>query len=167
MVDVNKIEKMMQLMIQNGFDALHAEGHNEKISLSRNGVPLVIGGVAPAHTQAVNSTTAPETSSPADLSSKINPASHPNPEIKEDTLPPGETVVSPFVGTFYRAPGPDAKPFVEIGTKVKKGQPLCIVEAMKLMNEIESEHDGEIVAILLENGRPVEFGSPLFVISQS
>jgi len=73
-------------------------------------------------------------------------------------------VNSPFVGTFYRSPSPDSAVFVEVGTRVKKGQTLCIVEAMKLMNEIESELDGEIVAILVENAKPVEFGTPLFII---
>ncbi|MBM4136153.1 MAG: acetyl-CoA carboxylase biotin carboxyl carrier protein [Nitrospira sp.] len=74
------------------------------------------------------------------------------------------TVTSPIVGTFYRAPSPDADPFVEVGLKVKKGQVLCIIEAMKLMNEIESEVDGIVVKGLVENGQPVEYGEPLFLI---
>ncbi len=74
-------------------------------------------------------------------------------------------VTSPIVGTFYRAPAPDADPYVEIGDRVKKGQILCIVEAMKLMNEIESELDGRIEEILVENAHPVEFGEPLFRIA--
>jgi acetyl-CoA carboxylase biotin carboxyl carrier protein len=74
------------------------------------------------------------------------------------------TITSPIVGTFYRAPTPEANPFVEVGAKVKKNQVLCIVEAMKLMNEIESEADGIIVKILIENGQPVEYGEPLFLI---
>jgi acetyl-CoA carboxylase biotin carboxyl carrier protein len=74
------------------------------------------------------------------------------------------TVTSPIVGTFYRAPTPEANPFVEVGARVKKNQVLCIVEAMKLMNEIESEADGIIVKILVENGQPVEYGEPLFLI---
>jgi acetyl-CoA carboxylase biotin carboxyl carrier protein len=74
------------------------------------------------------------------------------------------TVASPIVGTFYRAPSPDARPFVEVGMKVKKGQVLCIVEAMKLMNEIESDSDGAITRILVENAHPVEYGEPLFLI---
>ncbi len=84
-------------------------------------------------------------------------------EEKEDTSHLF-TVTSPIVGTFYRAPSPDAEPFVEVGTKVKKGQVLCIIEAMKLMNEIESEVDGVVVRILVENGQPVEYGEPLFLI---
>ncbi|MBI5640360.1 MAG: acetyl-CoA carboxylase biotin carboxyl carrier protein [Nitrospirae bacterium] len=74
------------------------------------------------------------------------------------------TVTSPIVGSFYRSPTPEAPSFVESGTKVKKGQVLCIIEAMKLMNEIESEADGVIVKILVENGQPVEYGEPLFLI---
>ena len=75
-------------------------------------------------------------------------------------------ITSPFVGTFYRSPGPDAAPFVDVGTRVKKGQVLCIVEAMKLMNEIESEIEGAVVQVLVENGQPVEYGEPLFKIKQ-
>ncbi|MFH1703377.1 MAG: acetyl-CoA carboxylase biotin carboxyl carrier protein [Nitrospirota bacterium] len=74
------------------------------------------------------------------------------------------TVTSPIVGTFFRAPSPEADPFVETGSKVKKGQVLCIVEAMKLMNEIESEVDGVVIKILVDNGQPVEYGEPLFLI---
>ncbi len=88
-------------------------------------------------------------------------------EIKEETIEvEGRlfTVTSPIVGTFYRAPSPEAAPFIEAGTKVKKGQVLCVIEAMKLMNEIESEVDGVIAKILVENGHPVEYGEPLFLI---
>lgn len=74
------------------------------------------------------------------------------------------TVTSPIVGTFYRASSPEAAPFVEVGSKIKKGQVLCIVEAMKLMNEIESEVDGIVIKVLVENGQPVEYGEPLFLI---
>lgn len=74
------------------------------------------------------------------------------------------TVTSPIVGTFYRSPSPGAPPFVEVGTKVKKGQILCIIEAMKLMNEIESEFEGTIVKIFVEDKQPVEYGKPLFLI---
>src|SRR5689334_5273862 len=83
-------------------------------------------------------------------------------EAKSDK--PGVVVSSPFVGTFYRAPSPDSPPFVDVGTKVKKGQTLCIVEAMKLMNEIEAEAPGKVAEILVANATPVEFGQPLFRI---
>ena len=74
------------------------------------------------------------------------------------------TITCPIVGTFYRAPSPDAPPFADAGTRVKKGQVICIIEAMKLMNEIESELDGVIVRALVENGQPVEYGEPLFLV---
>ena len=77
---------------------------------------------------------------------------------------PGHLVTSPFVGTFYRAPSPDSPPFVDVGSTVKKGQVLCIIEAMKLMNEIDSEYDGEIVSIYVENGPAVQYGERLFAI---
>jgi len=77
------------------------------------------------------------------------------------------TVTSPIVGTFFRSSSPEAAPFVDVGTKVKKGQVLCIIEAMKLMNEIESEVDGTVIKILVENNQPVEFGEPLFLIEKA
>lgn len=95
---------------------------------------------------------------------------HKSPIFVEKTKEPEEesqrliTVTAPIVGTFYRAASPEAQPFVETGTMVKKGQVICIIEAMKLMNEIESEADGIIVRPLVENGHPVEYGEPLFLI---
>jgi acetyl-CoA carboxylase biotin carboxyl carrier protein len=85
-------------------------------------------------------------------------------EAKADAKPTGHLVTSPFVGTFYRSPNPDSAPYVEVGARVEKGQPLCIVEAMKLMNEIEADQSGVIAAILVENAEPVEYGQPLFEI---
>jgi acetyl-CoA carboxylase biotin carboxyl carrier protein len=79
--------------------------------------------------------------------------------------PAGHVVKSPMVGTFYRAPSPEAKPFVEVGQSVKEGDTLCVIEAMKLMNEIEADASGVIQAILVENGQPVEYGQPLFIIA--
>ena len=101
--------------------------------------------------------------SPLDTSKKA-------PLIVEKTQEPEEetqrlvTVTSPIVGTFYRSPSPDAPPFVDAGTRVKKGQVICIIEAMKLMNEIESETEGVVVRALVDNGQPVEYGEPLFII---
>ena len=80
---------------------------------------------------------------------------------------PGKQITSPFVGTFYRAPSPDTPNYVEVGSQVKKGAVLCIIEAMKLMNEIEAEFDGKVAEIMAENGNPVEFGQPLFRIEPS
>lgn len=94
------------------------------------------------------------------------PAAEPAPPPKpESRKPTAKEIVSPIVGTFYRAPAPDATPFVEVGTRVTKGQVLCIVEAMKIMNQIESDTSGTVVAILVENAQPVAYGQPLFHIS--
>ena len=82
----------------------------------------------------------------------------------ETDEPEGEVVKSPMVGTFYRAPSPESDPFVEVGSTVKAGDTLCIVEAMKLLNEIEADFAGTVKAILVENGQPVEYGEPLFII---
>ena len=96
---------------------------------------------------------------PAAAANAAAPAPAPKAEAK-----PGAVVTSPFVGTFYRAPSPDSPPFVDVGTVVKKGQVLCIVEAMKLMNEIESEIDGTVAEMFVQNATPVEFGEQLFRI---
>jgi len=85
-------------------------------------------------------------------------------EVKAPANSPKDSIKSPMVGTFYRAPGPNAAAFVEVGQQVKAGDTLCIIEAMKLMNEIEAEKSGTVKEILVENGTPVEFGEPLFII---
>ena len=92
------------------------------------------------------------------------PQAAPAPAAPASSSPSGTQVTSPMVGTFYRAPSPGADPFVEVGTQVKKGDTLCIIEAMKLLNEIEAEVSGTVKEILVDNGSPVEFGQPLFVI---
>ena len=87
------------------------------------------------------------------------------PEAQEAPPPePGQTVSAPMVGTYYSAPAPGAKPFVDVGSQVEPGDTLCIIEAMKMMNQIESEIGGTVVSVLAENGEPVEFGQPLFII---
>ncbi|WP_289168346.1 acetyl-CoA carboxylase biotin carboxyl carrier protein, partial [uncultured Parasutterella sp.] len=99
---------------------------------------------------------------PAPAAPAAQPAA-PAPAVTANT-PSGTQVTSPMVGTFYRAPSPGADPFVEVGTQVKKGDTLCIIEAMKLLNEIEAEVSGTVKEILVDNASPVEFGQPLFVI---
>ncbi len=104
-------------------------------------------------------------SSHAPAGSSAAPAAAPAAEAAPAKADTGKDVLSPFVGTFYRAPSPEAPTFCEVGQRVKKGQVLCIVEAMKLMNEIEAELEGTVTAVLAENGQPVEFGQPLFRIA--
>jgi acetyl-CoA carboxylase biotin carboxyl carrier protein len=176
MIDLGKVEKLMALMAQYGVDVVQAETGPEKISLAKNaGAMSALGGLglsAGSETNAARLTTqssAPSASPSAGQSQESTPIAPapspaPAPAPAAQALPEGTTVNSPFVGTFYRSPSPDSAVFVDVGTRVKKGQTLCIVEAMKLMNEIESELDGEVVAILVENAKPVEFGTPLFII---
>jgi acetyl-CoA carboxylase biotin carboxyl carrier protein len=158
MVDLAKIEKLMMLMTKHGFDSVQAESAGEKFCLTKQGLhapqyhapakTLTLENVAPPSPSLETSTTTPIAATK-----------------EEKVLPAGETITSPFVGTFYRSPSPESPSFVEVGSKIKKGQALCIVEAMKLMNEIEAEIEGEIVAILVDNAKPVEFGTPLFIIA--
>jgi len=181
MIDLGKVEKLMALMSQYGVDVVQAETGPEKISLAKNanalsaltamGQTTTLDNAArlSAPSAPVQQSKAPPTQTTVASSDSQTPeaAAATAPSVTEPAvkpIPEGTTVNSPFVGTFYRSPSPDSAVFVEVGTRVKKGQTLCIVEAMKLMNEIESELDGEIVAILVENAKPVEFGTPLFII---
>jgi acetyl-CoA carboxylase biotin carboxyl carrier protein len=173
MIDVAKIEKLMTLMAKHGFDVVQAESSGEKISLARHvSHASLFQTQASYSSQPLTQMRSQSTGSGSSLESFEGSESNAiattvrTEETKETKkLPDGTTITSPFVGTFYRSPGPDAAPFVELGSKIRKGQPLCIVEAMKLMNEIESEIDGEIVAILTDNAKPVEFGTPLFIVA--
>ncbi|MGH7255129.1 MAG: acetyl-CoA carboxylase biotin carboxyl carrier protein [Nitrospirales bacterium] len=141
------IQDLIDLLKRNNLAELEVEQEGFKIRLRRDAAPAP----APAVTW--------ETSSPGqDLPAQGLPSS---------SAPDAAglvTVRSPIVGTFYRSPGPDADPYIEEGDLVKKGQVLCIVEAMKLMNEIEAEVDGRVVKILAESAKPVEYGQPLFLI---
>lgn len=102
---------------------------------------------------------------------EIQPSVHEKKEIRKEEVISVETegrlltITSPIVGTFYRSPSPDAAPFVDAGSKIKKGQIICVIEAMKLMNEIESEVDGIVARVLVEDGHPVEYGEPLFLVN--
>jgi acetyl-CoA carboxylase biotin carboxyl carrier protein len=143
-MDLRKLKKLIDLVEASGISELELTEGEEKVKISRNS-----GGLQPP--QLIQS----------------QPQSIQKEEEKEIEIPPsidGDTINSPMVGSFYRAASPDSAPFVEVGSTVKKGEVLCIIEAMKLLNEIESEHDGIIKKILVENGQPVEFGEPLFII---
>jgi acetyl-CoA carboxylase biotin carboxyl carrier protein len=144
------VKKLVALVERSDVTHLAWQRGREKVIIRRGGVvaaPAPLVAVAPA---------------PAPVAAHA-PVAAPKADAKPEAKP-GVIVSSPFVGTFYRAPSPDAPPFVDVGTKVKKGQTLCIVEAMKLMNEIESETDGVVAEILAQNATPVEFGEPLFRI---
>lgn len=152
-MDLRKLKKLIDLVEESGISELELTEGEEKVRISRT-----ITGVAPV-TQYV---TAPAQAAPASAAPAAAPAgataSAPAPE------PEGKVVKSPMVGTFYRASSPDAKAFVDIGSSVNAGETVCIIEAMKLLNEIESEYAGVIKKIFVENGQPVEYGEPLFLI---
>jgi acetyl-CoA carboxylase biotin carboxyl carrier protein len=175
MIDVSKIEKLMALMSQHGFDVVQAENGGERISLARHTAHAALfqnsSAASADRSGAPRNPPAPQevlNQTPESQFAQKN-ALHVTSNVMAAEVPPqqpqGTTITSPFVGTFYRSPGPEVAPFVELGSYIKKGQSLCIVEAMKLMNEIESEVEGEIVAILVENAKPVEFGTPLFIVA--
>jgi acetyl-CoA carboxylase biotin carboxyl carrier protein len=125
---------------------------------ARAGHKVVIRRGQPAPLTQLMAQAAPVAAAPAPAAAPVV-ATAPKPEMVEK---PGTVVTSPFVGTFYRSPSPDSPAYVDVGAKVKKGQVLCIVEAMKLMNEIEAEVEGVVAEILVQNATPVEFGQPLF-----
>lgn len=143
------ISKLIQLFKENNLGELEYEDEDFKLKL---GVPPVVPVAAPAPVHAP--VAAPVSAAPAASGSASSPS------VEE----PGRRITSPFVGTFYRQPNPDSNPYVEVGQLVSKGQVLCIIEAMKLMNEIEAEIGGRVARIYVENGRPVEYGEALFLI---
>lgn len=143
-MDLRKLKKLIDLVQESGISELEVTEGEEKVKIVKSG------------SQAVTYAAAAPTSAPALVHA-------PEPAAAAAALP-GHVVKSPMVGTFYRCPSPGAKPFVEVGDTVKSGDTICIIEAMKLLNEIECDKDGVIKAILVENGQPVEYGEPLVVI---
>ncbi|MCX7552886.1 acetyl-CoA carboxylase biotin carboxyl carrier protein [Marinicella sp. S1101] len=149
-MDIRKIKKLIELLEQSSLTEMEITEGEETVKLSRTS--QAAPAPAPQVYQAAP-VTAPAPSSNA-------PASN-EPAVEE---PAGLLVRSPMVGTFYASPSPDAEPFVKVGQSVNVGDTLCMVEAMKMFNQIESEHKGKIKRILVENGQPVEFDEPLFEI---
>jgi len=145
-MDLRKLKKLIDLVQESGISELEVTEGEEKVKIVRSGG----SGIAYAAPAPVAAAAAPSVAVPATAAASA--------EI------PGHLVKSPMVGTFYRSSSPGAKPFVEVGDTVKSGDTICIIEAMKLLNEIECDKDGVIKAILVENGQPVEYGEPLVVI---
>ena len=152
-MDLRKLKKLIDLVQESGIGEIEITEGEEKVRISRQAVaaPMMMAAPTMQHI-AMPGGTMPVAAPPVAESAPI-PAE-----------PKGHALKSPMVGTFYRAPSPGAPPFVEIGQSVSKGQTLCIIEAMKLLNEIESDAAGTVKAILVENGQPVEYGQPLFLI---
>ena len=156
-MDLRKLKKLIDLVQESGIGEIEITEGEEKVRISRqNAAPPMIM----AHPGMQPMAMAPQVTGPA--SGTQAPAGAPSAPAPAEQA--GHALKSPMVGTFYRAPSPGAPSFVEVGQAVSKGQTLCIIEAMKLLNEIESDMAGTIKAILVENGQPVEYGQPLFLI---
>ena len=151
-MDLRKLKKLIDLVQESGIGEIEITEGEEKVRISRasTSAPMMMAAPQMQHLAlgAAPGGAAPAAPAPAAAAAE----------------PKGHTLKSPMVGTFYRAPSPGAPSFVEVGQSVSKGQTLCIIEAMKLLNEIESDVAGTIKAILVENGQPVEYGQPLFLI---
>ena len=160
-MDLDKIEKLIELARKHGVHEIKVANDDDEVRVTINPPG---GGAMPGYAFQAPMAQAPMPApapAPAPVAAAAAPASQTadaGPELD------GKVIRSPFVGTFYRSPGPDQDPFVEVGAQVKKGQTLCIVEAMKLMNEIESEMEGVVKKILVDNEDPVEFDQPLFIL---
>jgi len=150
-MDIRKVKKLIELLEESGISELEISEGEESVRISRHPrmamqAPMAMG------TPMVHQTAPPAPATPATAAGEHKP--------RNDEY----TVTSPMVGTYYSAASPGAKAFVEIGTEIKIGQILCIIEAMKMMNQIESDKAGRVTAMLAKNGEPVEFGQPLFMI---
>jgi acetyl-CoA carboxylase biotin carboxyl carrier protein len=151
-MDMRKLKTLVDLVSESNISELEITEAEGKVRIVKAGygVPttMMMPAAAPMMMQA-----APQAAAPAaDAAAEAAP------------VPTGHVVKSPMVGTFYRSASPGAKPFAEVGTQIKEGDPICIIEAMKIMNEIESDMTGTVTKILVENGQAVEFGQPLFIV---
>jgi acetyl-CoA carboxylase biotin carboxyl carrier protein len=155
MIDLDFLERLIAAIDASGLDTIEIERGGTKVRLAKT--PPAAPVISPAGAPPATTASVPTSAGPPS-----NPAS---PEETEGTAGPASNlmeVTSPMVGTFYAAPAPDAPPYVERGKRVSRGDTLCIIEAMKLMNELESEVDGTVAEVLVENGQPVEYGQVLF-----
>ncbi|WP_269505715.1 acetyl-CoA carboxylase biotin carboxyl carrier protein [Burkholderia sp. IMCC1007] len=155
-MDLRKLKTLIDLVSESGISELEVTEGEGKVRIVKNAPPVYVqqtAGFAPQVSAPAPSAALPTEGAAAAPAGAAAPAA-----------PQGHVVTSPMVGTFYRAPSPGADPFVQVGDTVKEGQTICIIEAMKLLNEIESDKAGVIKEILVENGQAVEYGQPLFVI---
>ncbi|SEP10792.1 acetyl-CoA carboxylase biotin carboxyl carrier protein [Aquisalimonas asiatica] len=156
-MDIRKIKRLIELLEESGINEIEIKEGEESVRISRGGaesMPQMMPQAAPQQVPAA----APAPQAPA------APAADAGESAGDSDVPDGHSVRSPMVGTFYRAPAPGAKPFVEVGQQVKVGDTLCIIEAMKMLNQIEADKAGTVAAIVLEDGQPVEYDQPLFII---
>jgi len=164
-MDIRKIKKLIELLEESSLSEIEIVEGEESVRLSRNS-PLSAAALhpgIPANVQAA------AWSAPAPVMTGSAPAPDAasavaTPAVEEELVPEGELVRAPMVGTYYASSSPESDPFVSLGQQVSEGETMCIIEAMKMFNQIEAEASGTVVAILVENGQPVEFDQPLFVI---
>ncbi len=150
-MDIAQIRELIKLVQSSDLTEIEVTEGDQTVRISRQH-PVVAHPAPAAHYAAFATPPAPV-------------AAAPTPAPAEEPADEENAVTSPMVGTFYRSPSPDADSFVIVGQKVKKGDTICIIEAMKMMNEIEAEYDGVVDSVLIENGTPVEYGQPIFVIT--
>ncbi|HEU4626097.1 MAG TPA: acetyl-CoA carboxylase biotin carboxyl carrier protein [Pseudorhodoplanes sp.] len=158
-MDIRKIKKLIELLEESGIAEIEIKEGEEAVRISR----MPTGAAATMQTYALPAASPPVAMTPAQAAAAAAPAAAEAPAAAR-TRPNEHVITAPMVGTYYSAPSPGAKAFVEIGDEVKVGQVLCIIEAMKMMNQIESDKAGRVTSIMARNGDPVEFGQPLFVI---
>jgi acetyl-CoA carboxylase biotin carboxyl carrier protein len=158
-MDLRKLKTLIDLVQQSGIAELEITEGEERVRISRG-----ISGAQPAAPVQVYTLPQAGPAGAAPSAPAAPAAASAAPAGEAASAPEGHVVRSPMVGTFYRSSAPGAKAFVEVGQAVKAGETLCIVEAMKLLNEIEADQDGVVKAILMENGQPVEYGEPLFIL---
>jgi len=154
-MDIRKVKKLIELLEESGISEIEIKEGEESVRISRHPTGTVHAIAAPAS----YAVAPPPTGVPVAATPRAGEMPDAGPAAA-----PENAVTAPMVGTFYAAPAPGAKPFVEIGSEVKPGDTLCIIEAMKMMNQIESDKAGRVVSVLVKNGDPVEFGQTLFVI---
>ncbi len=152
-MDIRKVKKLIDLLDTSNVDEIEIHEGEESVRISRHRPPA-LPMAPPAAALAV----------PAQAAEGPVRTDTPAADADGEQIPAGHIITSPMVGTFYQAPSPGGKPFVEVGQRVQVSDTVCIIEAMKILNQIEADHAGVINAILVENGQPVEYGQPLFVI---
>jgi acetyl-CoA carboxylase biotin carboxyl carrier protein len=154
-MDLRKLKTLIDLVSESGISELEVTEGEGKVRIVKNAPPVYVQPSASYAPQYAQQPPPPGGEAPAAAAAPATPAV---------AAPQGHVVTSPMVGTFYRAPSPGSDPFVQVGDTVKEGQTICIIEAMKLLNEIESDKSGVVKEILVENGQAVEYGQPLFVV---
>ena len=154
-MDLRKIKKLIEMLQESDLNEIEVKEGEESVRINRKKESVI------------------HASTPISVGQNLNQSSAPLPQIDSSEMENGQAaedlnhIISPMVGTFYRKPAPDKEPFIEVGQTVKKGDTVCIIEAMKMMNQVKSEFDGKVIAINIEDGDPVEFGQELISIEKS